>query len=354
MLNRNDPLIGAVQEVMRKNQAERDAVRAVNEKFGVTDRRALPHEQQANWDAAYNKVISEGVEVLNEAKEPWKKEGSWSKQMKKQEKYAMKMLTPKAKEARDKAAEKPMDEELSPKQQKLAAIAGDKKKIDAPDLAAARAGKASHIEEESATAASKKAEKGTKWKVKSRNWDRDGSEVELRQGKRVKMKGTYDRNASMFTMSNTKKGKFDPKSKAKDYDDAKDVLKTVKESEQIDEVLDTPGKRLKYYAKAAVSGIKANMKGDNKTLAKRTKGAEMAGRKTRAHIEKSSMDDYHNKVAGDILNNMHKKANGLKEEQIDESAPPGREDQVKALKDKVGKKSAFAIAWASYNKKKGK
>jgi hypothetical protein len=66
MLNKNDPLIGAVQEVMKKNQAERDAVRLVNEKFGVTDRKALPHERQGEWDAAYKTVLTEGVETLNE------------------------------------------------------------------------------------------------------------------------------------------------------------------------------------------------------------------------------------------------------------------------------------------------
>jgi len=63
MLNKNDPLIGAVQEVMKRNQAERDAVNLVNEKFGVTDRKALPHEQQSAWDAAYKQVLSEGISV---------------------------------------------------------------------------------------------------------------------------------------------------------------------------------------------------------------------------------------------------------------------------------------------------
>jgi hypothetical protein len=37
-----------------------------------------------------------------------------------------------------------------------------------------------------------------------------------------------------------------------------------------------------------------------------------------------------------------------------EKAPPGREDQVKALKKKFPDNIAFAIAWASYNKSKGK
>lgn len=61
MLNKNDPLIGAVQEVMKRNQAERDAARLVNEKFGVTDRKAMPHERQHEWDAAYKSVLTEGL-----------------------------------------------------------------------------------------------------------------------------------------------------------------------------------------------------------------------------------------------------------------------------------------------------
>ena len=61
MLNKNDPLVGAIQDVMRKNQAERDAVKAVNEKFGVQDRRVLPREKQSEWDDAYQSVLTEGL-----------------------------------------------------------------------------------------------------------------------------------------------------------------------------------------------------------------------------------------------------------------------------------------------------
>lgn len=61
MLNKNDPLIAAVQKVMQTNQAERDAVRLVNEKFGVTDRRALPRERQHEWDSAYKSILTEGL-----------------------------------------------------------------------------------------------------------------------------------------------------------------------------------------------------------------------------------------------------------------------------------------------------
>lgn len=59
MFNKNDPLIGVVQQVMQKSNAERDAVKAVNEKFGVQDRKALPHEKQSEWTAAYNQILSE-------------------------------------------------------------------------------------------------------------------------------------------------------------------------------------------------------------------------------------------------------------------------------------------------------
>jgi hypothetical protein len=80
---------------------------------------------------------------------------------------------------------------------------------------------------EEKTIASKKAKKGTKYKVKTKNADKEGSEVELRQGKRVKDKGDYDAGAGAFFM---KKGT---------YGSAKDMLKTVKE-ENLDEIADTP------------------------------------------------------------------------------------------------------------------
>lgn len=62
MLNKNDPLIGAVQQIMQKSNAEREATRLVNEKFGVADRKALPHERQREWDSAYQKVLSEATD----------------------------------------------------------------------------------------------------------------------------------------------------------------------------------------------------------------------------------------------------------------------------------------------------
>jgi hypothetical protein len=83
--------------------------------------------------------------------------------------------------------------------------------------------------------ASKKSEKGTKWRLQSRDMDSDGSSMELRQGKRVKLRGAFDRHAQDFNMSPTKKGKIDWKAKSKYYDDPKDIMKTVKE-EHLDEL----------------------------------------------------------------------------------------------------------------------
>ena len=44
--------------------------------------------------------------------------------------------------------------------------------------------------------------------------------------------------------------------------------------------------------------------------------------------------------------------NNLREKPATEVAPPGREKQVRALKGKVD--NPYAVAWASYNKSKGK
>ena len=72
MINNKDPLIAAVQKVMQDSYAERNAVKVVNEKFGIVDRRVLPRENQGEWDAAYQMVLSEGVEALDEKVHPSK------------------------------------------------------------------------------------------------------------------------------------------------------------------------------------------------------------------------------------------------------------------------------------------
>lgn len=61
-----DPLVDSVRKIMEQNAKERQATAAVNSHFGIQDRRALPHERQGEWDAAYTKVLSEGVDSLEE------------------------------------------------------------------------------------------------------------------------------------------------------------------------------------------------------------------------------------------------------------------------------------------------
>ena len=68
MFDKNDPLIDAVKKVMQTNAAEREAEKSVNEKFGIQDRKALPHEYMGEWNAEYKSVLSEGIEALDEAK----------------------------------------------------------------------------------------------------------------------------------------------------------------------------------------------------------------------------------------------------------------------------------------------
>lgn len=69
MFDKNDPLIASVKAVMEKNAKERAATNAVNEAFGITSRKALPHERQHEWDTAFKKALTEGVESLEEKSE---------------------------------------------------------------------------------------------------------------------------------------------------------------------------------------------------------------------------------------------------------------------------------------------
>jgi hypothetical protein len=99
--NKNDPLVDAVTKVMEENNRRREIEKNFNESLGIYSRNALPHENRAEYDRVLTTMISEAASP---------------------EKY-------------------------SPKQKKLAALGGNPKEIDAPDLAAARAGHAKHIEE---------------------------------------------------------------------------------------------------------------------------------------------------------------------------------------------------------------
>lgn len=71
------------------------------------------------------------------------------------------------------------------------------------------------------------------------------------------------------------------------------------------------------------------------------------------HCKKpDSLDCKVERIAKKYAKKEAEKENDEHEKELHETAPPGREDQVKALKKKFSKKSAYKIAWASYNKSK--
>ena len=92
-LSKKDPLVAAVMEARKEGDLRRQAETLVNEDFGVYSRKAVIREQLAAYDAALESTYND------------------------------------------------LKEGLSPKQEKMASLAGNKKKIDAPDLAALRSGK---------------------------------------------------------------------------------------------------------------------------------------------------------------------------------------------------------------------
>ena len=92
-LTKKDPLVQAVMEARKEGDFRRQAEALVNEQFGVYSRKAVIRENLAAYDAALESTYND------------------------------------------------LKEGLSPKQEKMASLAGNKKKIDAPDLAALRSGK---------------------------------------------------------------------------------------------------------------------------------------------------------------------------------------------------------------------
>lgn len=61
MFNKNDPLINSVTKVMQENQARRDAITVINEAFGITDKRHLPFQAHAEYDALVEEMTQEAL-----------------------------------------------------------------------------------------------------------------------------------------------------------------------------------------------------------------------------------------------------------------------------------------------------
>ena len=114
--NRKDPMIDTVQKVMDENARRRQIEADLNEELGIQDRKQLGHEKHDLYDQALSQRINEAV--------------------------------------------------LSPKQKSLAAIGGNPKKIDAPDLAKLRAMKneAKDVEANEEPPFEPDVKKSTPWK----------------------------------------------------------------------------------------------------------------------------------------------------------------------------------------------
>lgn len=79
------------------------------------------------------------------------------------------------------------------------------------------------------------------------------------------------------------------------------------EVEELDEVLDSPEKRMKYGMKAIGSYMKASLTGDKNTKRKRLAGNKNYKKKVEKAGEKAKTDAYNNAKARDVLIDMGNK-----------------------------------------------
>jgi hypothetical protein len=79
MFKKNDPIVDSIKQIMDESRIRRDVETLVNETFGVTSKKGLPHELHAEYDAALKEAteiaLTEGMSKLIENKKnDWKKE----------------------------------------------------------------------------------------------------------------------------------------------------------------------------------------------------------------------------------------------------------------------------------------
>lgn len=96
-------------------------------------------------------------------------------------------------------------------------------------------------------------------------------------------------------------------------------------------------------------------------LHRKKKKQEVAAKMGRSPFKGASMKHYRQsvrairrkiKASTKVVDGPESTMRHVHEGKLDEVAPPGREEQVKALKGKVN--NPWAVAWASYNKRKKK
>jgi hypothetical protein len=306
MYKKNDPLVNSVKAIMEQNEQRRRVETKLCEELGIYSRKELPREHLANYDALLEQRIQEATN----------------------------------------------SSDYSPKQKKLAAIAGNPTKIDAKDLEGARKGHASHIEEEEEQDSSNplppagakeriqnklgtgakssvdpsykhqgpsasdreemnkkmekldeakrklvgkaKAKKGTNVKVYSSDPNDEGSVTTVRQGKRVIATGDYDRFANAYFTGNKKTNSVDDTGKSV----AKTYASKIKEDVQLDE---KAPKGAKY--ERMVKHIKDKYKKDGLTDDEKSIAYATAHKAKKKMDENLTFDDVMEEIARNLGEN---------------------------------------------------
>ena len=88
---------------------------------------------------------------------------------------------------------------------------------------------------------------------------------------------------------------------AQDFRSLQEAYLEVVENQQLDEVLDTAQKTQSYAAKNAVSAVGAFVRGDAKTLAKRSKGAKRGMKKIEKRNEQREQVDIYDIILSHLL-----------------------------------------------------
>lgn len=61
MFKKNDPLVGAVEKVMKENQIRRNVEAQLNESLGITSKRGLPHQYHAEYDRQLAEAVAQAL-----------------------------------------------------------------------------------------------------------------------------------------------------------------------------------------------------------------------------------------------------------------------------------------------------
>lgn len=239
MLNRKDPLIESVQKIMKENEVRRRVTSELNEELGIQSVKNLPHELHEKYNAVLEQNIT--AALLGEKVEMTKKQFAnldgkpeftgRDLELVRQGHHKVKAAAGKLEEAGvdPKGGDTTSPSSMGIKKPDYATGTPDyaKNKEQTVNRAEKKSLPPGTIKEdqleEASTIATKKAMKGTKYKLQRSNADKDGSVITLRQGKRVIDTGDYDVHAGATFMG---KGT---------YRSPKDILKTVKEEQNLQE-----------------------------------------------------------------------------------------------------------------------